>query len=226
MNQITLDLGFTDPEMPILDRSRCSTRPISQRTAARMVERFHYAHRVPSIIAAVGMYVDDVLAGCVTYGNIPADNATAICGSGFAAAVLELNRLYIHDWAGRNSESWLIGQSFRWLAERRPEYQVLISYADSAHGHRGCIYQATNWLYTGESTHTAYRDPNGDVLHGRSCHDYRAERQLSQFRTPQCEAFQQEPKHRYVHFLGDRRQRRALRQALKWPVLPYPKGAA
>lgn len=28
---------------------------------------------------------------------------------------------------------------------------ILVSYADSAQGHHGYIYQATNWIYTGIS---------------------------------------------------------------------------
>lgn len=222
----TLDLGLLTPEMPTLDLSRCHSRPVSHRTAARMVEEFHYAHRVPSIVAAVGMYVDDVLAGVCAYGNIPIGNAAGICGEPYGPRVLELTRLFIHDWAGRNSESWLIAQSFRWLADRWPQFSVLLSYADTAYGHLGRIYQATNWLYTGESVHTAYLDPDGAVIHSRCTNDTRPERKLSRVRQNSLQPFSQQPKHRYVQFLGDRRQKRALRAALRWPVLPYPKGEA
>jgi hypothetical protein len=33
-----------------------------------------------------------------------------------------------------------------------------------------------------------------------------------------------EPKHRYVYFVGSKTQKKAMRKALKYPVLPYPKG--
>ena len=134
--QPLFDLGH--PSMPVLDLARCHTKPISHLTAARMVERYHYAHRVPAISLAVGLYVDDVLAGCLTYGTPAVPNVQRACGEEFRTRSLELNRLFIHDWAGRNSESYLI-------------------------------------------------------------------------------------KHRYVQFLGDRRLKRTLRAALRWPVLPYPK---
>ena len=38
-----------------------------------------------------------------------------------------------------------------------------------------------------------------------------------------CEFYEGTPKHRYVGIFGDRRQKRILRAALRWPVLPYPK---
>jgi hypothetical protein len=39
-----------------------------------------------------------------------------------------------------------------------------------------------------------------------------------------CEFFKDDVrKLRFVGLFGDRRQKRVLRAALKWPVLPYPK---
>src|SRR5438105_3958056 len=35
--------------------------------------------------------------------------------------------------------------------------------------------------------------------------------------------FKTRPKHRYVNFVGDKDTVHALRKALKWDVLPYPK---
>jgi hypothetical protein len=38
-----------------------------------------------------------------------------------------------------------------------------------------------------------------------------------------CEFFEGTPKHRYVGIYGDKRTKRLLKTALRWPVLPYPK---
>lgn len=219
-----LDLGH--PEMPVLDLARVHTRPISYRTAARMVERYHYAHRAPPIVAAVGLYVDDVLAGCVTYGIPAVPNVQRACGEELRKRTLELNRLYIHDWAGKNSESYLVGASFRWLADKWPEYRVLVSYADSAQGHFGYIYQATNWTYTGESREGCEGFTVGrDTIHAKDMNNRHGTSAVAAILQlyPGAVAIPGSPKHRYVYFLGDRRQKRELRQALRWPVLPYPK---
>jgi hypothetical protein len=225
MKTLSLDLGLPTPEMPTLDLSRCHSRPVSHRTAARMVEEFHYAHRVPSIVAAVGMYVDDVLAGVCCYG-IPANsNVQRACGEAWASGTIELSRLFIHDWAGRNSESWLVAQSFRWLRDKWPSYRVLVSYADPGYGHIGGIYQATNWLYTGTSAADWDLRVGGEVFHSKHMHNRHGTRSLAAVLPfyPGAEVVRGAAKYRYVQFLGDRRQKRELRAALKWPVLPYPK---
>jgi hypothetical protein len=216
--------------MPVLDVSRCKARIINHETAARMVETYHYAHRVPSIVVAVGMYVDGVLAGCVTYGIPPVPNVQRCCGEEYRKNCLELNRLYIHDWAGHNSESWIIGQSFSVLSDQHPEYFVLVSYADTGEGHEGIIYRATNWMYTG--LHAQERCAGVLLNGGTTIH---SKHLVNMFGTRSIDTIQANlgtrfvsiieglGKHRYVYFLGSKRQRKALRKALKWDVLPYPK---
>ena len=117
MEQLAL-FNFTTPSMPVLDVTRCYSRPVNYQTAAHMVEQYHYAHRVPSIMLAIGMYVDDVLAGVCCYGTGASPRAMAVCGEENAPYTLELNRLFVHEWAGRNSESWLIGQNIERALKR------------------------------------------------------------------------------------------------------------
>lgn len=214
------------PSMPKLDVSRCNVRPINYETAANMVSAYHYAHRVPSIMVSLGMYVDDVLAGCITYG-MPASTKTskAVCGTEYKDHVLELNRLYVHDWAGFNSESWLVGQSFRYID--RP--MILVSFADTGQDHMGYIYQATNWIYTGLSDDSGCYsriEVNGKERSGKSFYDELGTQAKAVILEHYPDAIFHEytRKHRYVYFLGSKKQRKELRQALRWPVLPYPKG--
>lgn len=214
--QTTL-FDFDHPSMPVFDKSRCEARLINYGTAARMVETYHYVHRVPSIVVAVGMFVDGCLAGVCTYGIPANNNLCLLCGDDNKSKVLELNRLFIFDWFGKNSESWLIGQSFKLLSYPG----ILVSYADTEQNHTGLIYQATNWLYTGLSERGGVQADvilNGERLSPKAIYNrYGTVTGLN------IEKMQWYPKHRYVYFLGNRRQRRELRQALKWPVLPYPK---
>jgi len=224
MDQLSL-FTLPTPTMERLDPSRCEARPINYETAANMVETYHYAHRVPSIVVSIGMYVDDVLAGCITYGMPAAVKGRwAVCGKQNQDSVLELNRLFVHEWAGRNSESWLIGQSFKELERPR----VLISFADTGQNHLGGIYQATNWLYTGLSDPTgnfSRIEVNGRERTSKSFYDelgtQAKEVILKHYPDAIFHAYTR--KHRYVYFLGSKKQRKELRAALRWPVLPYPK---
>jgi hypothetical protein len=214
--------------MPTLDTSRCEVKPINYETAARIVETYHYAHRVPSIVLAYGMYVDGVLAGCITYGIPPVPNVQRLCGEEHRLNTLELNRLFIHDWAGRNSESWLIGQSVKMIPLN--QYFILVSYADTKYDHLGTVYQATNWLYTGLSSIEKNEGVlliDGTIMHPKQIVNLFGTRAIDTIKDNLgnrfVEVIQGEPKHRYVYFLGSKSQRRTLRKALKWEVLPYPK---
>lgn len=214
--------SFDTPSMPVLDVSRCEAKLINHETAARMAETYHYAHRVPSIVVAVGMYVDEILAGVCTYGIPPSPEARQCCGTDKENFVLELNRLYIYDHVGKNGESWLIGQTFRFIPK---EFSILISYADTQQNHIGSIYQATNWLYTGY-TDMERKTPRFDYVipgminHSRDITRMGGARVANEL---QAERVERSKKHRYVYFLGSKSQRKELRKALKWPVLPYPK---
>lgn len=216
---------FNTPSMPKLDVSRCKVRKVNHQTAARICRDHHYAGRVPSIVASFGLWVDDVMAGVITYGIPAQKNALSFCGDAYTDNGLELNRLFVFDWAGRNSESYLIGQSFKLLERYYKSYFILISYADSGKDHIGYIYQATNWIYTGISSGDVEFNIDGKHYHRKNAFNIfgtGSYRELS--KDHDVEIFKQGDKHRYVYFLGDRRQRRKMRKALRWPVLPYPKG--
>ncbi len=119
--------------------------PVTYDQARTVMEEIHYTGRLGSTSVKLGLYRGWDLAGVICFGTIPSNNARSICGPEHARAVLELTRLALYDWAPRNSESWLIGQAFHWLAKNRPDISLLISYADPSAGHVGTIYQATNW---------------------------------------------------------------------------------
>lgn len=191
---------------------------VSYATVKEVLADAHYIGRPGATSIRLGMWLDDKLAGVITYGTIPRPNSRAICGPEHAASVLELTRLALYDWAPRNSESTLIARSFEYIRRVRPDIKILISYADGRYGHVGTVYQATNWIYTGASTgDVIYQCADGRTLHPRT---------VGWKDLPEGRWIPAGNKHRYVCFLGSAPQKRALRRALLWPALPYPKADA
>lgn len=194
-----------------------SVAPLPIPDASAFIERHHYLGRAGAASYAFGLWRGVELVGVCTYGTIIAKNAAAICGDTWADRVLELTRLVLLDDTPSNSESYFIGQTFR----KMPRPRVLLSYADSHAGHVGTIYQATNWLYTGASTKGGYVTAEGELMHARTVSDARkgvsAATSSLNLRWQSCP-----PKHRYVNFIGSRTEKRAMRSALLWPVMPYP----
>ena len=103
-------------------------RETNHETAYAFIEEHHYLHSTGSTSVALGLFDGvDRVAGMMTFGTIIEKNAAAICGPKWRESVFELTRLVVHGWAGKNSESFFIGQAFRWLRHNRPDIAVLIS---------------------------------------------------------------------------------------------------
>ena len=106
----------------------------------------HYAKRIPQLMFCFGLY-DPQLIGVVTYGIPPSPSlCMGICGQEYSNKVLELNRLCLLD-NDKNQASFLVAHSIKQL----PKPSIIVSYADTEHGHVGYVYQATNFIYTGLS---------------------------------------------------------------------------
>lgn len=170
----------------------------------------HYAGRKPQITKAFGWYEGEILVAVCTFGK-PASHTLCegICGKEFSKNVYELNRLVrIEELDGQLSQ--FVSACIR---ELRKENWIIVSYADSGMSHHGYVYQACNFLYTGctkqrtdryvegkHSRHANTDNPNG----------------IRQVRTS---------KYRYVYFCSfDKRLKKKWLNALKYPVLTYPKG--
>lgn len=93
---------------------------------------------------------------------------------------------------------------------------IIVSYADTAHGHAGYIYRALNFNYAGW-TDMERKTPRFDyVVPGK--HSREAFRGgVAQF----TERVRRKPKVRYWIVTGDRRQQKALRRMCAWPVMDW-----
>lgn len=178
----------------------------------------HYAHRKPSISYMFGMYDKDELIGVITYGTPPSKTLLkGIAGEEFMDKVIELNRLVLkHN--RKNEASYLIGQSFKLL----PKPKVIVSYADTSQEHVGKVYQATNFIYTGLSAKRSdWRMFDSDLHSYTICQKWDAE-----YRNANPDKFykiDRPRKHRYLYFLGDKKEKKTFLNALKYPVEDYPK---
>lgn len=137
----------------------------------------HYAKRIPSISYAFGIYDCNILIGILTIGKPASPNlCNSICGNNFSNYVYELNRLCVIDGLQRNVLSYFVSSSLN-LIKRE---MILVSYADLEQGHNGYIYQATNWLYTGQSLNSVkYVDKYGKDFHFRNIGHYQKNNKLN-----------------------------------------------
>jgi hypothetical protein len=185
----------------------------------------HYAHRHCPISYAFAAWRGQNMVGVVTYGTpSSAPQREGVCGKDLAGLVLELNRLCCENT--KNVASTLVGRSLRML----PKPSIVLSYADTAQGHIGYIYQASNFIYTGLSAkRTDWKVRGREHLHGSTIADEsRGQENRAQWmREKYGDDFylQDRPrKHRYIFFCGNSKERKLLLAALKYSIEPYPKG--
>lgn len=193
----------------------------------------HYAHRMPPISFAFGLYRNRVLEGICTFGRPVALILVQKAFQGeYQEQFYELNRLCVNDGLPRNALSWFVAQCLK----RLPRPMVIVSYADTSRNHHGYIYQATNWIYTGLSAQfNDYMVKGYEHLHHASIMDLvgRSDKKghidkvkalKNKFGEENVYTVERARKHRYFMLLGTPTERKKMRRLLIYPEEPYPKG--
>lgn len=174
----------------------------------------HYARRPCSVSFAFGLIQDNKIIGVCTFGlppNYNYNDGKCIFNT-MKVKTLELNRLVINVYDEKNLLSYFVSQCIKQL----PKPTALVSYADPNQNHHGFIYQATNWLYTGESTpKKRYTFEDGltfDIRRG--IHNKGKIISVEDLK----------PTLRYIFLNGSKTEKKRMLADMKMPILPYPKG--
>jgi hypothetical protein len=230
------------------DTTKVSLREIPKPLAKKIIKKYHYTHSFSSCRYAIGIFyqvgdnhkffddVEEKLVGCLTYGYPVGRSVVSSIFSDenilTTKNILELTRLFIHDGYGKNIESYSISQSFKWIKKQDDKIKVLVSYADPTVNHNGSIYQATNWLYQGEGLNlmpnysvSLTKDPY-EWIHSRTVFSKFGSHNIEKLKKAIGHTFwrmRELEKHRYVYFLGNKKENKLFISNLKHPKLPFPK---
>ena len=187
-----------------------TVQPCKPGVASEVVVREHYLHRRPPISHAFLLMDSLRVAGACTYGT-PASRQLQIsaCRTD-PGAVIELNRLWVHDDQPRNTETWFVSRTLRMLPPR-----IVVSYADTAQGHIGYVYRALSWRYAGW-TDMDRRTPRFDYVPTTpGAHSREA------FRSGWSTRERRKPKVKYWTVTGSATQRKELARRCTWPSLDW-----
>lgn len=109
------------------------------KAADKLVEVYHYSHKVPTNIQLCGTLIRDRQPIAAVFFSIPATR--------WSEKVLELCRLVRkEDVDPKPTLSQVISVACKQI-KKKTEHDLLISFADSTQGHHGGIYQACSWNY-------------------------------------------------------------------------------
>ena len=118
------------------------------------------------------------------------------------------------------------------MREHASNIKVLISYADPEQSHDGAIYQATNWIYQGcgdfqlAPTYSLRLSEDGEWMHSRSVYSKFGSADPKKLPKQIGHTFwlkKEATKHRYIYFLGSRKENRKFHKVMKHPEMKYPK---
>ena len=207
-------------------------KQVDKITAAEFIAERHYSAVMPRLTKYfLGCFEDNELIGIITFGwgTRPKHTIQALFPELDTKDYYEIGKMCMDDKMPRNSESQMLSLSFRWLKENT-DIKALISYADPKEGHAGTIYQATNWLYQGNSirpndTYSFKLKPDDEWIHGRTLANTYRTNDIEKLKKKIGHTFwyRVEPlKHRYVYLLKNKRK---LMKHLKHPIKPYPKAS-
>ena len=128
--------------------SLCSRKDIRD-----FVETWHYSKSINGVMSDYCFKLEDEnnnLIGAMIYGRL----AMASCWKKYVEKekdILELRRLCCIDDTPKNTESYFIGYTLRYLRDNTDVLKI-VSYADKNFGHEGIIYKASNFTKVGESS--------------------------------------------------------------------------
>ena len=147
---------------------------VNRKAIVSFIEKHHYSHNVNGIqsyyhfgLFREGYFGIPTMIGAMLYA-MPSMPATAAKYNPInPSKCMELRRLVCIDDTPKNTESYFIGKTFKWL-KQNTDVEVIVSFADQHYGHSGVIYKATNFEYIGETASARILMVDGKEYHSRS----------------------------------------------------------
>lgn len=179
--------------------------------------RWHYSRTMPPIkTVRLGVWWDGQFKGAVIFSR-PCRNQHLMFGLQ-PAEVCELARVALDRHEGFHVTA-VVSRALKKLKERCPALRLVVSFADPDQGHVGRIYQAGNWIYSGQSAGARVLVHQGKRLHRR--HYTGTTFDNPRAKPPRGSVWVPVPgKHRYLMPL-DKRMRRFVEKLRR----PYPQHA-
>jgi hypothetical protein len=206
----------------------CRVLPIGRQAANRVILRYEWLGHMKGIVSAHYGLISpsgEVL-GVAVFGQTANPRSGDVCGSDWRDRTICLRRGACVHYAPEHAASYLIARATA-RAHQDHGWSIFHAYADEDAGEIGTVYQACNWLYVGTHPSRPRFKPPGHAQKAIDERILRRDHKLTraEAREKGWREIESKPKHRYVHFEGNRTLRRQLRFALdqNMTVQPYPK---
>jgi hypothetical protein len=182
------------------------------------VRHWHYSRSLPcSKTARLGVWENDRFIGCIVF----AWGANRHLAGEYKLKMTEcaeLCRVALAEHA--TPVSRILSISVKMLKKEMPGIRLLVSYADLNQGHEGKIYQASNWIFVGETGTEAGIILNGRLTHRRTINSRYTTSTIEWLRKhvdPHATKLEGKPKLKYLLPLDDDIAERVKRLSKSYP---------
>lgn len=126
-------------------------KEVSYEITKKIMLEQHYSHKWNTSFGKIniGVFENDILYGIASFGNLMNPKSYKNINKDFTQDnVVELNRLWVDDYLGKNTETILLSASWKIIRNNYTHVKAVQSFAD---GRLGCgtIYKASNFKYYG-----------------------------------------------------------------------------
>lgn len=133
------------------------------------IEYWHYSKNVNGLKTDYCFKLldtNEVMIGAMIYGKIGMANVWKKYAES-ESDLIELKRLCCIDNTPKNTESYFISSTLRWLC-KNTLIKTVLSYADMTYSHEGVIYRASNFSYIGMTSAGKVISFNGKLYHDKT----------------------------------------------------------
>ena len=189
----------------------------SHEAAKYACEHWHYSKCMPvGKTVKIGVWENKKYIGCIIYSR----GANKNIGKPYSllqTECVELTRVALNKHI--TPVSRMLSISFKMLKKQSKGIRLIVSYADMQQGHSGGIYQATNWIYTGESKLDALI-VNGKQVHRKTIYSQYGFNSIEKLKSIGLDVEWAEgmPKYKYLMPLD-----KEMAKQIEYLRKPYPK---
>jgi hypothetical protein len=180
---------------------------VNQQAALYAVKNWHYSRSLPSgKLFKIGVFENNKYIGVIIFSR----GASPYLGYALGldqTQICELTRVALDKHQAPVSQ--LLAESLKILKQFNPGLECVISFADPSENHKGGIYQAGNWIYTGKSNAVVEYFINNKWMHTRNAYHHP--------KRPTAASRTMPGKFRYLFPLEKKLKRKLLKLALEYP---------
>jgi hypothetical protein len=195
------------------------------------VKNWHYSNVLPvPPLVKIGVWENEIFIGVVIFSRGATQNLLKPFGL-LQTEGCELTRVALT--THKTPVSRIIKLAIMFLIKKSPSLRLIVSFADPSQNHYGGIYQAGNWIYSGQSNKSnVYLAPDGKEWHSRMISSSGMTKVQGIYRKVwkpnECIAIEKPGKHRYLMPLDDDMKKQILKLSKDYPkrtknqALEYP----